>query len=454
MDEDVVCRPPSRVVSKESEAASALVGGNAAGLSMGVGQQSPREEEAGAGAASACATAQDEMGNESDCSVGSSPVVEAEGNPNAPSAASGGAFALEDFDDDFWGSLGGSAWGVGESEWLSGAAESASPFPHTWEACDHCASNPWADGTHTGTALHDDDGVARCHVVAVDPDTSEYASVVLPLIQHGVTIVDVHRVQNQRTYTRFHATKMADSMMPWDTYPRDLWHGTTATQLGQLLLEGLDQRVASRGHFGRGLYFSDHPGKAHRYTSKRSTGRGSHGCRGIRTMLRCKVLMGKIKEYPRGVNDPSLLREPAGHDSVSGNISGQHEMVVYNNDRVYIDYVVRYSVSPVVPPAAQSAPPAKSSSVFVSDCVASIADELRSLVSAAECFAGSPCGEQDRLRKKSPRTKRLHSLASNNSGDGEEQGHDGQKSGARPTQHGVGGEEEGRAKKRSRADHC
>lgn len=161
--------------------------------------------------------------------------------------------------------------------------------------------------------------------------------------------------------------------MPWDTSVRDLWHGTTAPNIDQLLLEGLDQRVAARGHFGRGLYFSDHPGKAHRYTTKRSAGPNADG---IRTMLRCKVQLGKTKEYPRGVNDTSLLREPSGYDSVMGNISGQNEMVVYDNDRVLIEYVVRYTVSPT------AATPSRAS-------VARIARELQALVGGCDEAAHS-----------------------------------------------------------------
>jgi hypothetical protein len=178
----------------------------------------------------------------------------------------------------------------------------------------------------------------------------------------------------------------SEVLMPWDTSIKELWHGTTAGDIDQLLLEGLDQRVAARGHFGRGLYFSDHPGKAHRYTTKKSfVGRGPSS-EGIRTMLRCKVQLGKTKEYPRGINDTSLLREPSGYDSVVGNISGQNEMVVYDNDRVLIEYVVRYTVTPVA--TASSA-----------DRVADIARELRSMVnstlSGAAClpggaFPGSP----------------------------------------------------------------
>jgi len=226
--------------------------------------------------------------------------------------------------------------------------------PDTWSPCDHCAASPWADGGHVGHALADHDGVVRCHIVEVDPSTAEYAAVVLPLVQHGVSIVEVQRVQNHRLYTRYHGKEMSEALMPWETETKDLWHGTTVSDLEQMLLEGLDQRMSARGHFGRGLYFSDHPGKAHRYTTKRSGFGGESG--GVRTMLRCRVQLGRTKEYPPGVNDTSLLREPAGYDSVRGNISGQNEMVVYDNDRVLIEYVVRYTVdTPVVAPTSMAA---------------------------------------------------------------------------------------------------
>lgn len=274
----------------------------------------------------------------------------------------------------------------------------AIPLPPTWSTCRHCAEGPWVCGEHDGQALEDDDGVIRCHVVPVDSSTPEYAAVVLPLVQHGVRIVDVRRVQNFRLYERYYAKEQADAVKPWETTGQDLWHGTSATDMDRLLLEGLDQRISARGHFGRGLYFSDHPGKAHRYTSKHHCS-STAGEVGIRTMLRCKVLLGKTKMYPPRVNDPSLLREPFGFDSVQGNISGQNEMIVYDNDRVLIDYVVRYTVSP--PGAAAN--PVKSQTLSPSSqaAIANIADELKRLVSSApslqRTFARKTSGDPQSL---------------------------------------------------------
>eukprot|EP00038_Savillea_parva_P030585 m.78768 g.78768 ORF g.78768 m.78768 type:complete len:545 (-) comp9245_c0_seq1:350-1984(-) len=235
--------------------------------------------------------------------------------------------------------------------------------PETWEPCAICAKCPWPDGKHHGTAVPDPDGVVRCHVVPVDASTAEHAWTVLPLVQHGVEIVEVLRVQNHRLYSKFLAKATSEAFSPWDTSSKDLWHGTTTTDVHRLVREGLDQRVATRGHFGRGLYFSDNAGKAHRYTSNRDGKTPNDD--GIRTMLRCKVQLGKMKSYPHGVNDTSLLREPDGYDSVMGNISGQNEFVIYENDRVYIDYVIKYRLQPEPVPHD----------------VAGIAQELRNIVS-------------------------------------------------------------------------
>lgn len=210
------------------------------------------------------------------------------------------------------------------------------------------------------------------HVVPVDPLTGEFALVVLPLLQTNVTIVSVDRVQNEHTWKRFRDCERHS------TAHVNRWHGTAAADLRLLLTEGLDQRLSSarRAHFGNGIYVAESPAKAHRYTGRHKCMTLSCGSPApvdglVRTVLRCKVVLGRVKEYPKGVTDPGLFREPLGYDSVKGNVSGHDENVLYDNERVHIEYVVRYTVSD--PPASPAATAADAAAI------AGIARDLKSM---------------------------------------------------------------------------
>lgn len=200
----------------------------------------------------------------------------------------------------------------------------------TWSMCTTCMETPWSGGEHTGRPLADRDGIVRCHVVEVCPSTSEYASVAAFI--GGV--LSVHRVQHFGLYEKYQRKYMEDIMYNRDAVePVRLWHGSSSLETDPICAQGLDQRLGTRGNFGRGIYFSDSFHKAHQYTNRDDD---------IRTMFLCRVNLGTPKEYPPGVNDTSLLREPDGYTSVTGRMLNHNEMVVYENDRVYIEYIIYY----------------------------------------------------------------------------------------------------------------
>jgi hypothetical protein len=169
-------------------------------------------------------------------------------------------------------------------------------------------------------------------VIPLNPLTAEYAAATLDLVGRKIYIDSVERVLNHQNTERFLACL-------GDSPSSVLWHGTGPKNLSSILSEGLDNHYSLRGHFGRGIYFSDHPAKAHSYTRK-----------GERILLLCKVALGRIKKYERGANNPSLIEPPEGFDSACGNISGHDEYAVYDKTRVDIEYVVRYTVIPPPPP--------------------------------------------------------------------------------------------------------
>ena len=107
-------------------------------------------------------------------------------------------------------------------------------------------------------------------------------------------MINVYRIQNAAIYEQFRRKALEEAARPWLTEQRNAYHVTRAENLKDLLLEGLDQRLAARGRFGRGLYFAEDPRKSDFYW------KGSKDPSAVRMMLRTKVLLGRKKPYSPG----------------------------------------------------------------------------------------------------------------------------------------------------------
>eukprot|EP00049_Salpingoeca_infusionum_P021932 m.4872 g.4872 ORF g.4872 m.4872 type:complete len:252 (-) comp4683_c0_seq2:439-1194(-) len=123
---------------------------------------------------------------------------------------------------------------------------------------------------------------------------------------------------------------MAASTLEATTY-----HCTGAKDLNDILADGLDMRLSKYGYFGRGIYSATTPIKANKYWPKERA-------YDERVILQLRTLVGHTKQFQRGHYDMELQREPRGYDSVSGNIDGHSEVIVYNNNRCLIEYVIYY----------------------------------------------------------------------------------------------------------------
>eukprot|EP00041_Stephanoeca_diplocostata_P007052 m.97454 g.97454 ORF g.97454 m.97454 type:complete len:426 (+) comp16699_c0_seq1:352-1629(+) len=221
-----------------------------------------------------------------------------------------------------------------------------SEFPSTWEACPRCANGESTPDNvpHIGLPIGDGiPGHVCCHVVRLAPDSEEYNSLFRHHEQSFMQIHAIGRVQNHMQLDRIRKQQELDlmSLMTRDgeqeRHERQLFHGTRCHDMlhdiPRLLAEGLDQRLAGVGRFGRGIYFSDDAVKAHMYTPNDTE---------YRCMLVCSVQLGNTFCYPPGQTDPKLLRQLRGYGSVVGNVTGEREYVVYENSRVMINYVILY----------------------------------------------------------------------------------------------------------------
>lgn len=144
----------------------------------------------------------------------------------------------------------------------------------------------------------------------------------------------------------------------FDPNIQELYHGT-GESLERICSEGLDERLSTSGHFGRGIYFSDRPGVCRIQSEINSPAKPF--------IVRCKIILGDCKAYPEGECDPSLTREPVKptntvgkntfYDSVRGKTGDFNQFVIYDKRRAIVQYVIFYTTKdplPSLPPIPRS----------------------------------------------------------------------------------------------------
>lgn len=180
------------------------------------------------------------------------------------------------------------------------------------------------------------------------PGTEEYNKVTQQFLhQPLLSVYSVKRIQNIEFLKRYTLEKkliLSIRGRDFNLNEHRLFHTSTANP-DDICEQGLDNRLSrSGGSFGAGIYFSDDVLKCHCYWR--------HSFQPA-LMFQCRVILGDVKEYPRGIRDVSLRREPEKvgrnpgeqrtYDSVKGNITGRNEFVVYNTYRVMPEYMIEYT---------------------------------------------------------------------------------------------------------------
>jgi len=151
----------------------------------------------------------------------------------------------------------------------------------------------------------------------------------------------IRRVQNSSNYVKFMRKRCELINMYGDANMYEaccLYHTPHEGDLSGMLVEGLDNRVSTRGNFGLGVYTTDCISKADSYNRRKSPR--------PRIMFQCSVVLGRPEVYNRGVIDMYMRREHIGYDSVIGYITA-NEFVVYNREQCNIDYVIEYTEKPL-----------------------------------------------------------------------------------------------------------
>ena len=90
----------------------------------------------------------------------------------------------------------------------------------------------------------------------------EFNDVAANLLQSlpNVNVVDISRIQHRGQWRRF-AEKRRELTVKGNGNPNELrlWHDTGTTDPGVILRSesGLDERMSSKGFYGRGIYFAE-----------------------------------------------------------------------------------------------------------------------------------------------------------------------------------------------------
>lgn len=163
--------------------------------------------------------------------------------------------------------------------------------------------------------------------VEVEAESNEQINICLLLIEYRNFVVDrIIRFQSPGQYLVYSGIN--------EEQEKSVWHGTYAMNLTSLLENGFDISKSKLGNFGKGIYFTEDPTKAHKYTKKHY---------GNYVLLKCKIKPGVTKVYPDGVNDLHL-KHRGDADTVEGKISLAKEIVVYDPRRILIEYIIYYNV--------------------------------------------------------------------------------------------------------------
>jgi len=169
----------------------------------------------------------------------------------------------------------------------------------------------------------------------VSPYSAEYDKVISQWKKGmpGVAVVRLERNQNKTLWMWYYLRrKMVGSANKADPNEEFLYHGSRNDAYDAILKEGLDIRVANLGGaIGAGVYFATSSATSSGYVS-------STAWNGVKKMLYCRVILGKVGPGKHGLRRPPEISKGKLYDSV-GN---QTMYVIFDNYQSYPEYIIHY----------------------------------------------------------------------------------------------------------------
>ncbi|KAF4525237.1 hypothetical protein B566_EDAN014012 [Ephemera danica] len=161
-------------------------------------------------------------------------------------------------------------------------------------------------------------------------------------------IIKIEKVWNKVHHKKFEHFRKHLVEDKIDQNEKLLFHGSP--HYDQIWKSGFDERHATAGMFGAGIYFAENSSKSNQYIWGFSKGNtcpthkdnSCYKCE--RKMLVCHVLLGKISQQKAAIN---LSHAPQGYNSVQG-VPGPSlkysEYIVYRGEQAFPSFLVTYKI--------------------------------------------------------------------------------------------------------------
>eukprot|EP01016_Furgasonia_blochmanni_P021811 TRINITY_DN23960_c0_g1_i1.p1 TRINITY_DN23960_c0_g1~~TRINITY_DN23960_c0_g1_i1.p1 ORF type:complete len:230 (-),score=59.85 TRINITY_DN23960_c0_g1_i1:95-784(-) len=183
----------------------------------------------------------------------------------------------------------------------------------------------------------------------LSPDSKEFQDIRTKFLASvpGFKIVYIKRVQNLKTWQdyAYERNKMQEQSLSGAKIREEcLFHGTSGVHPNVIYKNtdfAFDARLSRDGMWGRGIYFATTAKYSHAYSyaSKKTVGKVE------RKMIFANVLLGDCKklESDRSLTRPPMKPDGKLYDSVEGFTSNTVVFIVYNNQKAYPQYLIKYT---------------------------------------------------------------------------------------------------------------
>jgi hypothetical protein len=258
-------------------------------------------------------------------------------------------------------------------------AETSACTQHLLEASGLPKSSSESAATLLNSAVHavpyshPPSEVPLFHLAALDDGDPLAQEIARETQGVGFERVALLQVQQPLLRSQFNYSRSAVAAEAGADNVKVLYHAT-AGNLFCVCQFGLSRRFSRGGFFGRGIYLSDSPLKAHGYARNRDD---PHA---IKALLRCRVALGRVKQFDRLHFDRDLTSSPPGYHAVSGFISTGREYTVFNDENVLVTEILLYRCRLPGPNVQHVAVPVGDQLVLISRAVLSFAIRQLSLI--------------------------------------------------------------------------
>ncbi|XP_068443169.1 protein mono-ADP-ribosyltransferase PARP11-like [Clinocottus analis] len=184
--------------------------------------------------------------------------------------------------------------------------------------------------------------------------SAEYQTVAYYVKTDGLldrSIVSISRIQNMDLWDMYCLKKkqLMRNQGVKTIQEKRLFHGTNSRNVESICKNNFDLRLASKGSYGRGIYFAKHAAYANNYSVSSTNplqlhGLGTQSLQGQNTkvIFLARVMIGKSTIGKKGLQKPDGKSSENSHDSCVNNITHPTIFVIFDPNQIYPEYLIQY----------------------------------------------------------------------------------------------------------------